>query len=294
MKTNEIPAGAVVVGVDGSPDADHAVDWAAEHAANENRELVLVYGSGAPATTLGWMTSGGMDPSQFLDDLDSAGQAILDAALARIGRDRPVDRVHTAVVRSDPRKALLDASERASLVVVGSRGHGPVATLLLGSVGAAVVRHSHCPVVVVRPHHPGKVRRGVLVAVDGSAGSAGVLDFAFRQASEKGLPLTLLHTEWEAFERARTLDPADPDFQETALTLAQAVAGLGEKYPDVPVTKVLMRGTPKDAVLGLADAMNLVVMGHGRQDAVSRALFGSVALSVVEHAETVVAVVPQP
>jgi nucleotide-binding universal stress UspA family protein len=90
------------------------------------------------------------------------------------------------------------------------------------------------------------------------------------------------------------MDPADPDFPGTGLTLAQAMAGFGEKYPDVTVTKVLMRGTPKDAVLTYADTMNLVVVGHGHQDVVSRALFGSVALGVVEHAKTVVAVVPQP
>ena len=294
MKINEIPAGAVVVGVDGSPDSDHAVDWAAEHAANENRDLVLLYGSGPPAATLGGMTSGGMDPTEFLDDLDKAGHDVLDRAAQRLAADHPEGRVHTAVVRSDPRKALLDASERASVVVVGSRGHGPVATLLVGSVGAAIAGHSHCPAVVVRPHHPGKVRRGVLVAVDGSAGSQAVLEFAFRQASEKTLPLNVLHAEWEAFERAHELAPEDPDFQETALTLAEAIAGLGEKYPDVSVTKVLMRGTPKDAVLQHADSMNLVVVGHGNADPISRALFGSVALSVVEHASTVVAVVPQP
>lgn len=294
MKINEIPAGAVVVGVDGSHDSDHAVDWAAEHARNEGRDLVLLYGAGPPATTLGWITSGGMDPTQFLDDLDASGQAVLDTAAARIAPTRPEGRVHTVVVRSDPRTALLQASELASTVVIGSRGHGPVQTLLLGSVSVAVAGHSHCPAVVVRPHHPGQVRRGVLVAVDGSPGSTAVLDFAFRQASEKNLPLTVLHSEWEAFASAEEMSPTDADYEGTGLTLAQAMAGLGEKFPDVGVTKVLMRGGPKDAIMKYADTMHLVVVGHGRLDPVSRALFGSVALSVVEHARTVVAVVPQP
>jgi nucleotide-binding universal stress UspA family protein len=202
--------------------------------------------------------------------------------------------VHTVVVRSDPRTALLEAAERASVVVVGSRGRGPVASLLLGSVGSAVAGHSHCPAVVVRPHHHGQVRRGVLVAVDGSAGSPAVLEFAYRQASEKDLPLTVLHTVWVAFASAVELDHDDTSYDTTGLTLAEATAGLGEKYPDVNVTKVLMRGAPKEAIMKYADTMNLVVLGHGRLDPVSRALFGSVALSVVEHAKTVVAVVPQP
>ena len=293
MKINEIPAGAVVVGVDGSHDSDHAVDWAAEHARNENRDLVLLHGVGAPSSTLGWMVSGGIDPSEFLGELEAVGQAVLDAAAARVVQRDPAARLHCVVARLDPMGALLEASEHASVVVVGSRGHGPVATLLIGSVGAAVASHSHCPAVVVRPHHPGKVRRGVLVAVDGSAGSPAVLEFAFRQASEKGLPLTVLHAEWEAYQSAHPMEPDDADYQGTALTLAEAMAGLGEKYPDVPVSKVLMRGTPKDAVLRYADTMNLVVLGHGHLDRVSRALFGSVALGVVERAGTVVAVVPQ-
>jgi len=293
MKINQIPAGAVVVGVDGSHDSDHAVDWAAEHAANEGRDLVLVYGSGSSAAASAWMAGGGVDPTEFLDEADAAGQAVLDTVAARLAPARPEGRVHTVVVRSDPRTALLEASELASVVVVGSRGRGPVASLLLGSVGSAGAGHSHCPAVVVRPHHHGEVRRGVLVAVDGSPGSTAVLDFAFRQASEKDLPLTVLHAEWDSFTPVAELGPDDPAYPGAGLTLAEAMAGFGEKYPDVRATKVLMHGGPREAVLQCADTMNLVVLGHRRLDPVSRALFGSVALSVVEHAKTVVAVVPQ-
>jgi nucleotide-binding universal stress UspA family protein len=270
MRINDIPAGAVVVGIDGSHDSEAAADWALRHAAIEHRDLVLLCSSGDPSTH----------------------QGVLDV-VTRLITEQPLTRVHTLVTEENPRDALLEASRRASIVVVGSRGLGAVTSRLLGSVGAAVVRHGHCPIVVVRPHHPGKVRRGVLVAVDGSPSSPAVLEFAFRQAAGSDLPLTVLHAEWDALVRAHEMSEEDPDRAGTALTLAEALAGQKEKFPEVVVTQKLLRGSPRDAVLKYADTMDLVVLGHGRHDPVSRVLFGSVALGVLEHASTVVAVVPQ-
>jgi nucleotide-binding universal stress UspA family protein len=289
MKINDIPAGAVVVGVDGSQDSVHAVDWAADHAKNEGRDLVLIHGVGAH---LEWVASGGVDPRAYLDAMDQSGQAVLDTALARVAPALPEGTVHTVLERLEPRTALLAASEHASVLVLGSRGMGPVKSLLVGSVGAAVTRHSHCPTVVVRPHHPGTVRRGVLAASDGTEQSAAVLEFAFRQASEKRLPLTVLHTEWDPTTIAHELTPDHPDFAGGAITLAETVAGLSEKYPDVHVVRSVWRGHPAATILRQADDMNLVVVGHGHQDPISRVVFGSVSHSVLEHAKTVVAVVP--
>lgn len=283
MDSNEIPAGAVVVGVDGSREANHAIDWAADQARNEGRDLVLLHAVGTSAATVGWMASGGVDPTDYLAETGALGAATLATAAERAHDAVRSDRIHTLVVRDDPRNALIQASGLASTVVVGSRGLGPVRGLLLGSVGAAIARHSHCPAIVVRPHHPGRVRRGVLVAVDGTEASRSVLEFAFRQASERRLPITAMHAE-------RDPDPAPGD---GSLTLAEALAGLAEKYPDVAVARMILRGSPADAILEHADEMNLVVVGHGRRGPVDRAFGGSVALGVVEHAQTVVAVVPQ-
>ena len=93
----------------------------------------------------------------------------------------------------DPREQLLELSKRAALVVVGSRGRGKVRSLLLGSVGVALVRHSACPVVIHRPWNPGMVRNGIVVGADGSEESRSVLEFAYQQAALRNLPLTVLH-----------------------------------------------------------------------------------------------------
>ncbi|MGO4257411.1 universal stress protein [Marmoricola sp. RAF53] len=296
MNINEVPVGAVVVGVDGSPESHHAVEWAARHAAQEGRELVLLHALAESTAALGWMASSGVDPSAYLTEAGVTGQGILDAALTVIAPDRLRRPAQTLVVRGDPRTALLTASAAASTVVVGSRGRGTVRTLLLGSVSAAVARHASCPVVVVRPHHPGTVRRGVLVGADGTEGSVVVLEFAYRQASELGLPLTVVHTVWDALAAAgdpHLISPDDPEYAPRSVALAETLAGLEEKYPDVRVTRSIVRGAPTEGILALADAMHLVVVGHQQLDRVSRALFGSIALGVLEQAATVVAVVPE-
>jgi nucleotide-binding universal stress UspA family protein len=296
MESHDIPNGAVVVGVDGSEHSDHALDRAARHARAEARDLVLLHAVAGTSLTVAVLAKGGVDPSPYLDQIDEAGRAVLDAAVARIASVLPRERVHTLVVRSDPRTALLEASARASVVVIGSRGRGPVRSLVLGSVSVAVAGHAGCPVVVVRPHHPGKVRRGVLVGADGRPESQPALEFAFRQAAAHDLPLTVVHIVWDALAVAsdpQVIGPDDVEYERAGLALSESIAGLGEKFPEVHVQRTLVRGTALTGLLGMADAMDLVVMGHQHGNPASGPLFGSVALGVLERASTVVAVVPE-
>ena len=94
-----------------------------------------------------------------------AGARRRPAEVARIAPDVEVDQVLRI---ADPRAVLLELSHDAAMVVLGSRGRGQLRSLLLGSVGTALVRHAHCPVVVHRPGNPGLVRNGILVGVDAS------------------------------------------------------------------------------------------------------------------------------
>ena len=181
------------------------------------------------------------------------------------------------------------------MVVLGSRGRGHVRSLLLGSVGTALVRHAHCPVVVHRPGNPGIVRNGILVGVDASPESRTVLEFAYREASFRDLPLTLLHCGWDA--QADALGAylvaesiVDPETER--LALAEAIAGMAEKYPDVRTTTEVVRGLPQEALLRAGERMNMIVVGAHVPGHTSHRLFGSVATSVVEHATCAVAVVP--
>ena len=170
-----------------------------------------------------------------------------------------------------------------------------VRSLLLGSVGVALARHAQCPVVVHRPGNPGIVRNGVLVGADGSEGSRAVLEFAYREASLARLPLTVLHCFWDVGAGSLggyVVPEALVDLQAERLLLAESMAGMSEKYPDVAVRTELARGLPQDAVVHLGDRMNLVVVGTRQAGTLAQMMSGSVSIAVVEHARCPVAVVP--
>lgn len=181
------------------------------------------------------------------------------------------------------------------MLVLGSRGRGAVGSLLLGSVGVAVARHASCPVVVHRPAHRGVVRNGVLVAVEASPESRPVLEFAFHEAELAQLPLTVMHCYWDvqsyvtgAYPPGRTTF----DLEGAHLQLSELMAGLGEKYPGVHVTKAFVHGTPEVRVPEASEHMDLVVVGSHHASWRKQLVLGSVSTAVLERAHAPVAVVP--
>ncbi|MFL6138385.1 MAG: universal stress protein [Frankiaceae bacterium] len=136
----------VVVGVDGSPSSLAALRWAYDQAVAHDAKLhaVMAWTQG-PATV-----SAGMPRVPDLAPEETA-RRVLDEAVAEVvgkGRDDLVERF---VVPGSPTKVLLDRAGDADLLVVGSRGIGGFAGLLLGSVSQQVTQHARCPVVVIRP-----------------------------------------------------------------------------------------------------------------------------------------------
>lgn len=196
MDSTQIPAGAVVVGVDGSEHAQHALDWAAHHAACHHRPLALAYAQGVMSPY--WVMHAGIDLRDMRESLQEAGEELLAQEAARVRAQYPSLEVTTTNAAADPRDLLLDLSETAEIVVVGSRGLGAVPSLLLGSVSTAITRHAHCPVVVIRPSSRVARGRGVLVAVDGTEHAVSTLEFAFQVASWQHATLTVVHCFWEA------------------------------------------------------------------------------------------------
>lgn len=288
-----VPAGTVVVGLDGSTSAGQALGWAIDQAVAEHRPLTLVYA--VPPSDAMWMDQAGFDQRLGTRALLEHGHRLLDEAREEVARRAPALDVNLVLQAADPRDVLVHLSETAAYVVLGSRGRGPVRSLLLGSVGVTVVRHAHCPVVVHRPGNQGIVRHGVLVGVDASETSVPVLEHAFRVASLRRLPLTVLHTYVDlraVGPQAYLMVEAVSDPEEERLALAEAIAGMGEKYPDVHVVSEVSRGWPADELVRRGERMNLLVVGAHRGGLASEVLFGSVAASVVEHASCPVTVVP--
>lgn len=293
MRNNDLPAGTIAVGVDGSPSSEHALAFAIDQAVAERRPLTLVHALGATGES--GLDQEGHDTRIGLEDVNADSRRVLTVARDEIARRAPGLDVHEVLRVADPRDVLLAVAREASLVIVGSRGRGPVRSLLLGSVSVAVTRHATCPVVVVRPGNRGIVRHGVLVGADGTERSQVVLDFAFRQASIRRLPLTVLHASWDlgaAVTAAQPVGGQGEGLEEQRLLLAECVGGWQEKYPDVPVRTELATGPADECLLRMGSRMNMVVVGSHRGGAASEVLFGSVAARVVEHATCPVAVVP--
>lgn len=265
-----IDPNAVVVAVDGSDSADGAIVWAASQAYLERRPLLVV-------TTC---------------DAVVADEAVAVAQHGHAGLD-----VASLVLRGDPRYRLVEISRRAYLIVMGSRGRGMVRSRLLGSVSAAVSRDAACPVVVCRPPATDvPPDRGILVGADGTLESLPVIELAFQQASLLDLPLTVTHCFWDPDRLTHEPELAaadEPGLEKYRLLLAESVAGMSSKFPEVLVDLRPERGIVEECLGDAADAWNLVVVGRHPVDSLPRYLAGSVATVVVERARTTVVVVPE-
>lgn len=279
MHLEDVPAGSVVVGVDGSDSSRRALLWAVDEARAEGRTLVVVHAPGWPAQVGSGAPTGlaGTTPAQ-------QGQRILEEACAQARRGAPGLEVRDLLSVTDPRDLLIALSRRAAAVIVGSHAQGPVDRRLLGSVSAAVVRHSSCPVVVVPPGGPPPEHEGILVGVDVWDPSSGLLDFAYRQAAQRRLPLTLLHA------RARKRPGVD-ELQERQ-HLTDLVTQMREDHPDVVARGEWVSGVPGEQLAQKSIGMGLVVVGTPGGGPAVELLFGSIAAFVVDHAACPVAVVP--
>ena len=287
---SQIASGSIVVGIDGSDDAALALEHAAAQAVLERRPLTLL-------TAVSPMVAVPADPGGFrsvvdVEDLTASGREVLREARAEAEKLAPGAEIHEVFVLEDPRAALLEATRHASTVVVGSRGRGAVARLLLGSVSSAVSRHAACPVVVARPRPRGGAARGVLVGADATESSQPTLEHAFRQASLRRLPLTVVHAFWDARTPVFLAGEIPAGIEETRVALAESMAGLREKYPDVEVHTEFARGQADEALVALSREADLLVVGAHHGNRLSAFVFGSVATVVVEHAACPVVVVP--
>ena len=138
----------IVVGVDGSPSSLDALRWAAYLAVALNAEIDAVTSWGYPAS----YGMGGGAPAEW-NPAEDAAQILTDALSVAFGDHRP-DGIRAVVHEGHPAQVLCDASNGAEMLVVGSRGHGGFAGLLLGSVSAYCTAHAPCPVLVARSTPP--------------------------------------------------------------------------------------------------------------------------------------------
>ncbi|MEV0157077.1 universal stress protein [Micromonospora sp. NPDC050686] len=280
----------VVVGVDGSAGALDAVRFAAREAALRHRPLRVVHAFIWPLMGRPLGPAPGAPPNAGLRP--QAERYVTDA-VAEAGKISPEVAVTGELIDGAPTPVLLGESRDAALIVLGNRGLGGFAGLLIGSAAVQVSARADGPVLVVKgePRADGPV----LVGVDGSALSTEALGFAFEEASLRGTSVVAVHA-WLA---PMPLGPGDMlplvyDVEAVAAeerrVLAEAVAGWAAKYPDVPVRQLVAHGSAARVLVEQSATAQLTVVGaHGR-GAFTGLLLGSVSHAVLHHSHSPLAI----
>jgi nucleotide-binding universal stress UspA family protein len=283
----------VVVGVDGSEESLRAVEWAAREAHQHGAPLRLVSAPAVPPR----MLASDPAPQGVTKVLGSMPRRALAEAITRAGEVAPDLLIDTDLLTGPPALMVTGSGCGALMLVVGARGAGGFAAMLLGSVSRYTAMHASCPVVVVR-EETGAVHREVVVGIRDPHDATATLPFAFDEAARRGATLVAVHAwHWSpvplgepgvtvAHPANHGKVPAD-----VSRNLAETLRAWREKYPDVPVREDIVRGHPARVLASYTARADLVVIGrHGGHD--TGPAIGAVQHAVLNHAHGPVAVVP--
>jgi nucleotide-binding universal stress UspA family protein len=267
----------VVVGVDGSEGGLEAVDWAADEAVRHGVPLHILHAAAG---------------SHESPDL-------ITAASERARQCAPTVRLSSEVSHADAASALIDKGRNAFALVLGSRGLGDLADMLLGSVSLAVAARADCPVVVVRGEvaHRDAQLGNIVVGIEDEGSSGTALEFAFREAQVRRCRLVAVHA-WRAPSGAFSTPqapswPLEAHLRPPAQVLDDVLRGPAERYRDAQVERRLIEAPARQALLEAASRADLLVVG-ARPRLLHRGLqLGLINHALLHHAPCPTVVVPQ-
>ncbi|MFE3657535.1 universal stress protein [Streptomyces sp. NPDC059165] len=275
----------VVVGID-VQDQGVALDWAADEAARRSVPLRLLHAVLPVAHHVR-----GVSETAHHKALRRLGDEALARSLQRVRERRPGLEVTTTTSDANPAQALVRASARAGLVVLGSRRLGRLAAVLsAASTTVPVSANAACPVVVVP-----EARRTVgqppclVVGVDGSASAAAALAHALDDAASRAATVRAVWV-WQPPLLGSVDEPAA--IESCRRQLHEATEGRSATHPDVPLGRAVLRGHPVEVLAQDAERAIAVVVGRrGREGFVGMRL-GSVPHGLLRRAACPVVVVP--
>ncbi len=270
----------VVVGVDGSPESDQAVEWAAHEAVRREALLRIVHVVHVPSFPV--------DP---LLDLTGTQASVVSGARRLAETTNPAVRCETVSETGYPPRALVQLSEGASLIAVGGNHRSLLDRVVFGSVASGVLAHASCPVVLVRAQHglmdQTTVTGPVVVGVDQADTSYDAIDFAAMYASTYALGLVAVQAWANADDESGTPKPVRLD------SLCAQVQPHLDRYPRVTLVSVVANDSPAQALLEWAEKASLLVVGSRGRSALTGLVLGSVSAVVAHDAPCSVAVVKE-
>lgn len=279
----------VTVGYNGTPSSTEAVHWAAAEAAIRGARLHIVSCYEIPVmgeAVIGWPAT------EAVAALLAATESSLEGIRRIVAADHHALVITTEASAGPAAIVLLNDMTADGLVVVGAGSRGGAAATWLGSTPRDVVRHSPCPVVVVR----GAASRGrpdrVLVGVDGSATSDKALLWAADEADRHGVDLVIVHGWRYPYLIAEHESSVARDLMQIdAATILERAEELARERCGVDVHGMLVEQEPVTALLDSAADGDLLVVGSRGRGAVKSSLFGSTANSLLDRSVLPVAVV---
>ncbi len=287
-------SGHIVVGVDGSEPATAAVRYAATDAARRGCALRVVHVAEPWAhDQLRREARRRPEVSEHEELPEAYCQGVLDAAAEAARHREPGIEVTTELRTGRVIETFLAESVRAEQIVLGSRGLGGFAGLVLGSVTMGVAGHAAAPTVVVR-EEPATVYGEIVVGYEADATSEAALEYAFEEASRRGCTLRALYA-WQPPAFSPLLLGYTPVFQDSFDARRTAAHHLldpwRDKYPRVDLVETTVSGHPVPALRDASERADLVVVGSRGLDILGSAVLGSVSHGVLHHVHCPVAVV---
>jgi nucleotide-binding universal stress UspA family protein len=281
----------IVAATDGSAESLRAVDWAAREAVLRGATLRVVSAVALPPRMIGARAMSGHEA--VAGTLREQRDEALAAAAERAAKAGPGLLVTADQLEGAPAQAVTETGSGALMLVVGSRGAGAFAAMILGSVSRYVATHASCPVVIVREESR-MAHQHIGIGIGDQEHCGPPLAFALEEAAARKASLIAVHS-WEMPEsdisRAGEvfLAPGIQAIRDQAATrLENLLDGWRDKYPGVSFSHEVVHGHPGRALVGLSARTDLVVLG--RQAAYHGP--GSVLHAVLSHAHGPVATVP--
>ncbi|WP_158726572.1 universal stress protein [Tomitella fengzijianii] len=290
-----VTAGTVCVGVDGSEGSARAVRWAARYAAAGALPLQLLYVVTVPSV----FYSEPMAARFVEDERTRIGEKILReaAAAARAAVDGADLVIDAGYEVGSPSEVLIDRTADARLLVMGTRGHGELTGLFVGSVTRAIVGHAHCPVAVIPglpdgvPDPSDRPDAPVVVGVDGSEAGLAALDFAYAEAEARGAELVAVHVWSDAGVHPRLLGSRadDPYWLRVQRTEEERLRSLVEersaRHPGTWVHQVVERENPAKILAEWSAHAQMVVTGSRGRGGFAGLVLGSTSHALLHRSK---------